>query len=221
MRTRRSYLPITTNVTIPRRRQRKQTSNIAEPEIRTIVEMTDNPTMAQMLQASIEGYKDAIVVPPINANQDDLRAERLAKTRDPLALVENSKNPFNYSVFHPDQPSSNPTTAMNMTLVLMDKAFKLNYSTTTNNNQRISSNPRNWQIAQPDMNMSQDRQMQMQMVGGNGENQFRQYTRQNVENQNGYNTECQELGCSECCSESGRIQVQVKEFDLMAAAADL
>nr|GFD17205.1 hypothetical protein [Tanacetum cinerariifolium] len=41
------------------------------------------------------------------------------------------------------------TTAMNMALALMAKAFKLNYSTPTNNNQRISSNPRNRQIAQP------------------------------------------------------------------------
>nr|GEV67223.1 copia protein [Tanacetum cinerariifolium] len=49
----------------------------------------------------------------------------------------------------------------------------------------ISSNPRNKQIAQPGMNMGQDRQMQM--VGGNGENQFRQYARQNVGNLNGYN----------------------------------
>ncbi|GJR39378.1 hypothetical protein Tco_1215062 [Tanacetum coccineum] len=40
------------------------------------------------------------------------------------------------------------TTAMNMALILMAKAFKLNYSTPTNNNQRISSNPRNRQIAQ-------------------------------------------------------------------------
>nr|GEY86676.1 hypothetical protein [Tanacetum cinerariifolium] len=52
-------------------------------------------------------------------------------------------------------------------------------------NQRISSNPRNRQIAQPSMNIGQDRQMQM--VGGNGENQFRQYDGQNVGNLNGYN----------------------------------
>ncbi|GJW43777.1 retrovirus-related pol polyprotein from transposon TNT 1-94 [Tanacetum coccineum] len=38
---------------------------------------------------------------------------------------------------------SDPTTAMNTALVLIAKAFKLNYSTPTNNNQRISSNPRN------------------------------------------------------------------------------
>nr|GEZ18548.1 reverse transcriptase domain-containing protein [Tanacetum cinerariifolium] len=70
MRTRRSYFPITTNVTIPRRRQRKQNSNIVEPEFRT---MADNRTMAQMLQAPIEGYGDAIVVPPINANNFELK----------------------------------------------------------------------------------------------------------------------------------------------------
>nr|GEW63644.1 reverse transcriptase domain-containing protein [Tanacetum cinerariifolium] len=63
MRTRRSYFPITSNVTIPRRRQRKQTSNIVEPEFRTIVEMADNRTMAQMLQAPIEGYEDTITLP--------------------------------------------------------------------------------------------------------------------------------------------------------------
>ncbi|GKB42207.1 retrovirus-related pol polyprotein from transposon TNT 1-94 [Tanacetum coccineum] len=103
---------------------------------------------------------------------DDLRAKRLAKTHDPLALMANFNNPYNYPVFHPDQRSPNPTTPMNMALVLMAKEFKLNYSTPTNNNQRISSNPRNRQIAQPGMNMGQDRQMQI--VGGNGGNQFRQ-----------------------------------------------
>nr|GEX01363.1 hypothetical protein [Tanacetum cinerariifolium] len=73
MRTRRSYFPTTTNVTIPRRCQRKQTSNVVEPEFRTIIEMKDNRTMAQMLQAPIEGYEDAIVIPPINANNFELK----------------------------------------------------------------------------------------------------------------------------------------------------
>nr|GFB58648.1 hypothetical protein [Tanacetum cinerariifolium] len=51
--------------------------------------------------------------------------------------------------------------------------------------ERISSNPRNRQIAQPGMNMGQDRQMQP--IGGNGGNQFRQYAGQNAGNLNGYN----------------------------------
>nr|GEW92204.1 integrase, catalytic region, zinc finger, CCHC-type, peptidase aspartic, catalytic [Tanacetum cinerariifolium] len=42
-----------------------------------------------------------------------------------------------------------------------------------------------WQIAQPGMNMGQD--IQMRMVEGNGENQFRQYVGENVGSLNGYN----------------------------------
>nr|GEY73990.1 hypothetical protein [Tanacetum cinerariifolium] len=70
MRTRRSYFPPTS--TIPRR-SRKQTTNVVEPEIRTIIEMADNRTMAQMLQAPIEGYEDAIFVPQINVNNFELK----------------------------------------------------------------------------------------------------------------------------------------------------
>nr|GEX88548.1 hypothetical protein [Tanacetum cinerariifolium] len=132
---------------------------------------------------------------------NDLKVKRLARTQDPLALMATSNNPYTFPVLHQDQPLfsqnymqqpmpnpkdiTDPTTAMNMALALMAKAFKLNYSTLTNNNQRISSNPRNRQIAQPGMNIGQDRQMQM--VGGNGENQFRQHAGQNVGNLNGYN----------------------------------
>nr|GEW97768.1 integrase, catalytic region, zinc finger, CCHC-type, peptidase aspartic, catalytic [Tanacetum cinerariifolium] len=132
---------------------------------------------------------------------DELKAERLAKIQDQLALMATSNNPYAFPAPHQDQPSFNqnymqqpmpnpkdiidPTTAMNMALALMAKAFKLNYSTLTNNNQRISSNLRNRQIAQPDMNMGQDRQMQM--VRGNSENQFRKYVGQNVGNLSMYN----------------------------------
>nr|GEY10632.1 hypothetical protein [Tanacetum cinerariifolium] len=70
MRTRRSYFSPT--ATIPRR-LRKQTTNVVEPEFHTIVEMADNRIMAQMLQAPIEGYEDVIVVPPINANNSELK----------------------------------------------------------------------------------------------------------------------------------------------------
>ncbi|GJX62043.1 hypothetical protein Tco_0294943 [Tanacetum coccineum] len=154
----------------------------------------------------------------VEVNQ--LRAERLAKAHDPLALMENSNNPYNYPVFYQEQPSqityiqqpqpnnnfipqpsfnmnymqqpmlnpediTDPTTAMNMELVLVAKAFKLNYSKPTKNNQRISSNPRNRQIAQPGMNLGQDNQIQM--VGGNDGNQFRQYAGQNIGHLNGYN----------------------------------
>nr|GFC32421.1 hypothetical protein [Tanacetum cinerariifolium] len=103
---------------------------------------------------------------------------------------------------------------MNMDLTLMAKAFKLNYSTPTNNNQRISSNPRNRQITQPGMNMGQDRQMQM--VGGNGGNQFRQY----AGNLAGYNDVIGNQLLIAQKEEAG-IQLQAEEYDLMVAAADL
>nr|GFA94473.1 hypothetical protein [Tanacetum cinerariifolium] len=112
--------------------------------------------------------------------------------------MANSNNPYAFLAPHQDQSSLNqnymqqpmpnpkditdPTTAMNMALALMAKEFKLNYSTPTNINQRISSNPHNRQIAQSGMNMGQYREMQM--VRGNGENQFRQYAGQNVGNLN-------------------------------------
>nr|GFC84401.1 hypothetical protein [Tanacetum cinerariifolium] len=78
---------------------------------------------------------------------------------------------------------NDPTEAMNITLILLAKAFQL--TAPTNNNQRTSSNPRNHQIAQPVMNMSQDRQIQN--VGGNGRNQFGQYAGRVAQNQQGYN----------------------------------
>nr|GEV87571.1 putative ribonuclease H-like domain-containing protein [Tanacetum cinerariifolium] len=93
---------------------------------------------------------------------------------------------------------------------------------------KISSNPRNKQIAQPGMNMGQDRQMQM--VGGNSGNQFRQYAGQNVGNLNGYN-DVQNVGnqnpngngslVAAVLREEAGIQLQAKEFDLMAATTDL
>nr|GEU84851.1 reverse transcriptase domain-containing protein [Tanacetum cinerariifolium] len=88
MRTRRSYFP--TNVTIPRR-QRNQTSNIVEPELQTIVEMADNRTMDQMLQAPIEGYEDAIVVPPISANNFKLK-QTLINLVQSIVLITVSPN---------------------------------------------------------------------------------------------------------------------------------
>nr|GEY33456.1 hypothetical protein [Tanacetum cinerariifolium] len=65
---------------------------------------------------------------------------------------------------------NDPTKAMNTAFILFAKAFQL--SAPTNNNQRTLSNPCNRQIAQPVMNIGQDRQIQN--VGGNGRNQFGQ-----------------------------------------------
>ncbi|GKE87701.1 hypothetical protein Tco_1565176, partial [Tanacetum coccineum] len=140
-----------------------------------------------------------------------IRAERLANTHDPLALMANTQ-----TLFHPDQPShitymqhpqpnnnyvqqpsfnmnymqqpmqnpediSDPKTAIDMAMVLMAKAFKLNETTPIYNNQTSSSNPCNRQIAQPGMNIGQDRQMLM--VGDNVRNQFRPNAGQIARNQ--------------------------------------
>nr|GFC47517.1 hypothetical protein [Tanacetum cinerariifolium] len=84
-------------------------------------------------------------------------------------------------------------------------------------------------IAQPGMNMGQDKQMQM--IGGNGGNQFRQV--QNVGNQNGLigvqgNRNQNQIGNgnlvaarAEGNKEEAGIQLQAEEYDLMAAAANL
>nr|GEU59647.1 hypothetical protein [Tanacetum cinerariifolium] len=108
-----------------------------------------------------------------------IRAERLADTHDPSVLMANTQTPFyldqsSHITYkqHP-QPNNNyvqqppfnmnymqqlmknledisdPTTVIDMALVLMAKSFKLNNTTPTNNNQRSSSNPHNMQIAQP------------------------------------------------------------------------
>ncbi|GJW57529.1 hypothetical protein Tco_0104260 [Tanacetum coccineum] len=110
---------------------------------------------------------------------------------------------------------------MNMALVLMAKEFKLNYFTPTNNNHRISSNPRNRHIAQPNMNMGQDRQMQM--VGGqiawnqNGlivvSGIANQNTNQNV-NGNVVAAWAEDQG-------EGMLLLQAEEFDLMAVTGDI
>nr|GFB49976.1 reverse transcriptase domain-containing protein [Tanacetum cinerariifolium] len=66
----RSYFPPAN--TIPHHSLRKNPSKV-ESEIQTNATMANNRTMAQMLQAPIEGYEDAIVVPSINANNFELK----------------------------------------------------------------------------------------------------------------------------------------------------
>nr|GEU78043.1 hypothetical protein [Tanacetum cinerariifolium] len=143
---------------------------------------------------------------------------------------------------------TDPTTTMNMALALIAKAFKINYSTPSNNNQRISANPRNRKIAQPgNLNRYNDVQ--------NVRNQIIQHAVQNlriqnVGNQNGLigvpgNAIQNPNGNGNLVAaraevrpkrrdaaylqtqlliaqkEEAGIQLQAKEFDLMAAAADL
>nr|GEV57710.1 hypothetical protein [Tanacetum cinerariifolium] len=168
---------------------------------------------------------------------------------------QNKYNPqpsLNQNFMQPPMTSlediNDPTEAINAALIFFAKAFQL--TTPTNNNQRTSSNPLNHQIAQPGVNMSQDRQIQN--VGGNSENQFRQYAGQVAQNQEGAEgigngnqarcINCKGLGhiARNCTArprrkdatylqtqlligqnEKAGIQLQAEEFDFMATAGDL
>nr|GEW05620.1 reverse transcriptase domain-containing protein [Tanacetum cinerariifolium] len=55
MCTRNSHFLNNSSTTILRRRNKRRTPNIVEPELRTIVEMADNHTMEELLQAPTEG----------------------------------------------------------------------------------------------------------------------------------------------------------------------
>nr|GEY51491.1 hypothetical protein [Tanacetum cinerariifolium] len=162
---------------------------------------------------------------------DELKAERIAKTQDPLALMANTNNPYVFPSPHQDQSSFNqnylqqpmtnpkditdPTTAMNMALTLMAKSFKPNYSTPTNNNQRISSNPRNRQIAQPVMNIGYSECYSESKGSECWKSEWfnwcsREWKSESA-GQNGHQIRRKKAG----------IQLQAEEYDLMAVAADL
>nr|GEX83185.1 hypothetical protein [Tanacetum cinerariifolium] len=115
---------------------------------------------------------------PTQQNINAIRAQRLANTHDPLALMANTQTPFHpdhssliTNIKHPQpnnnfvpQPSfntnylqhpmqnlkdiSNPTAALDMALEFMSKEFHLNNTTSTNNNQKSLLNPCYSQIAQ-------------------------------------------------------------------------
>ncbi|GKA95966.1 hypothetical protein Tco_0818061 [Tanacetum coccineum] len=133
---------------------------------------------------------------------------------------------FNTNYMQQSMPNpkdiSDPTTTMNMALILMAKAFKLNYYTPTNN-QRTLSNSRNMQIAQPG---NQNGYNAVQNV----RNQFVQtaeIANQNVNqtrNGNVVAARAKDQGETQLLiaqKEEGRIQLQAKEFDLMAVTGDI
>nr|GEZ66197.1 hypothetical protein [Tanacetum cinerariifolium] len=79
----------------------RRTTNVVEPELRTIVEvapMADNRTMEELLQAPTEGYGKAIVIPEIIADHFEIKTNF-------LQLVQ--ANPYN------DFERENPHTYIN------------------------------------------------------------------------------------------------------------
>nr|GEY61459.1 hypothetical protein [Tanacetum cinerariifolium] len=144
--------------------------------------------------------------------------------------INNKYNPqtsLNQNFMQPPMTSlediNDPTEAINAALILFDKAFQL--TAPTNNNQRTSSNPRNRQIAQPVMNMSQDRQIQNNGGIQGAQNAVQNACVQSVGNQNGL------VVIPKIANQNGTgnvvvaraegIQLQAKEFDFMAAVGDL
>nr|GEW15883.1 DNA-directed DNA polymerase [Tanacetum cinerariifolium] len=77
MRTRNSYFPNNSTVTIPRRRNKRRTPKVVEPELHIIVEMTDNRTMEELLQAPTEGYGEVIVILEINEDHFEIKTNLL------------------------------------------------------------------------------------------------------------------------------------------------
>nr|GEX70243.1 reverse transcriptase domain-containing protein [Tanacetum cinerariifolium] len=63
-----------------RRQNKRNTPNVVEPELRTIIEvalMADNQTMEKPLQAPKEGYGEAIVISEINADHFEIKTNLL------------------------------------------------------------------------------------------------------------------------------------------------
>ncbi|GJT52767.1 retrovirus-related pol polyprotein from transposon TNT 1-94 [Tanacetum coccineum] len=82
MRTRFSSNLIVESSTIPKRQNRRRSKQIVEPGLRTIVEtpvvtMADTRTMSELLQAPTKGYRDAIVIPAILAENFKLKVRLL------------------------------------------------------------------------------------------------------------------------------------------------
>nr|GEX05830.1 reverse transcriptase domain-containing protein [Tanacetum cinerariifolium] len=77
MHTRNSYFPNNSSITILRRRNKRRTPNIVKPELCTIVEMADNRTMEELLQAPTEGYGKAIVISEINDDHFEIKTNLL------------------------------------------------------------------------------------------------------------------------------------------------
>nr|GEW11288.1 reverse transcriptase domain-containing protein [Tanacetum cinerariifolium] len=79
MRTHSNFYPSNSPANIPRRLNRRRIPNIVEPEIRTIAEIVlmVDCTMEELLQAPLEGYGEAIVIPEILAENYKIKMNLL------------------------------------------------------------------------------------------------------------------------------------------------
>ncbi|GJY06189.1 reverse transcriptase domain-containing protein [Tanacetum coccineum] len=93
MRTRNSYFPNNSNVTILRRQNKGRAPNIVELELRTIVAPMAERTMEELLRAPTEGYGEAIVLPEINADHFEIKTNLLQLVQANPFYGRESENP--------------------------------------------------------------------------------------------------------------------------------
>ncbi|GKB79601.1 hypothetical protein Tco_0946496, partial [Tanacetum coccineum] len=93
-----------------RRQQQITPVIVEEPEF----PMAENRTMAHMLQALIEGYEDAIVVPPINANNFELKQTliNLVQGTLPSQTVTNPREHVNAITTRSGKTCEGPSTPL-------------------------------------------------------------------------------------------------------------
>nr|GFB13548.1 reverse transcriptase domain-containing protein [Tanacetum cinerariifolium] len=96
MRTRNSYFLNNSSATILRRRNKRCTPIVVEPELRTIVQMADNSTMEELLQAPTEGYGETIVIPEINADHFEIKTNLLQLFQANWYLGFEGENPHTH-----------------------------------------------------------------------------------------------------------------------------
>nr|GEV22084.1 putative reverse transcriptase domain-containing protein [Tanacetum cinerariifolium] len=73
-----------------------RTPNIVEHELRAIIEMADNHTMEELLQAPTEGYGEAIVIPEINADHFEIKMNLLQLVQANLYHGFERENPHTH-----------------------------------------------------------------------------------------------------------------------------
>nr|GEW29733.1 reverse transcriptase domain-containing protein [Tanacetum cinerariifolium] len=151
MRTRSNFYPISSNVTIPRRLNKRRVPNIVEPEIRTIEEvvlMADR-TMEELLQAPTEGYGEAIVIPEIFAENFEIKTNLLQACPhhefSELTQIDTFYNGLNEQ----DQDSLNAAAGGNLlskttreALKIIENKSKVHYSRSKSNVSRVNTNSR-------------------------------------------------------------------------------
>ncbi|GKC23307.1 hypothetical protein Tco_1025457, partial [Tanacetum coccineum] len=98
MRTRNSYFPNNSNVTILRRRNKGRAPNIVEPELRTIVAPMAERTMEELLRAPTEGYNQASTLGTLSSNTiPNPKGEMKAITTQSGVAYEGPSIPTNHS----------------------------------------------------------------------------------------------------------------------------